>query len=378
MRALEQILQSSLRYGVAAVCVCALLGAYRRPGLCTEVQPTPLRLDAPAGQREGIHPLTPNSTVLDPAAGDPQLIRPVIWLHIPKCGTSFGTTLVHYGCGKLLPENYSALSIAKSFPFSELRPVPCMFHGKEVAWNNTRVASTCKWNAVCGKQPGFNELPFGHVSEIHEMLWPPPSMRPPGPGQSWGAIPNVSDLYLRKVACMFREPRQRMISHWYFAHRQGSSAEIPSEFAQFVRCYSALATQMILGIPGVYWNTCMDRAFKSVDKGQAIRIVEGRVRQFGFVGLADHWAISVCLFHVMFGGDCKAVEFDQLRKGSNRTALAYNVTAFGIDEYDSMDHDTYRVASEVFFDNVIKHGVHRNLCQQRICPKAAAAFDSLA
>ena len=37
----------------------------------------------------------------------------------------------------------------------------------------------------------------------------------------------------------------------------------------------------------------------------AKRVHEG----FAFVGIAEEWDLSVCLFHEMFGGDCHAWDF---------------------------------------------------------------------
>ena len=40
----------------------------------------------------------------DPSLPGPRSLRPLRWLHIPKCGTSFGATIYHYGCPKIPPD----------------------------------------------------------------------------------------------------------------------------------------------------------------------------------------------------------------------------------------------------------------------------------
>eukprot|EP00428_Durinskia_dybowskii_P042428 CAMPEP_0170261028 /NCGR_PEP_ID=MMETSP0116_2-20130129/30394_1 /TAXON_ID=400756 /ORGANISM="Durinskia baltica, Strain CSIRO CS-38" /LENGTH=381 /DNA_ID=CAMNT_0010512091 /DNA_START=38 /DNA_END=1181 /DNA_ORIENTATION=- len=331
-----------------------------------------------ADDGENSRPMDLDSTASDMPIGDPRRIRPLIWVHIPKCGSAFQTTLVHHACGVSVPENFSTLDPHENFPFKHMKIEPCAYSKRGMR------PTTCEYNAACGDPATpFSEQPFGRFGVEHVVLWPPPShMR--HPGMAWYAIPNISDAYLRNVVCMFREPRQRVISQWNYIlavnHMGRRTYWQTKGLANFSKCISAVATQMILGIPIVErlgLSKCMPNLSKYMQPARAKRIVEWRVRQFGFVGLTDHWAITICLFHVMFGGGCVAAEFEQLRRGANRGASMYNTTEYGLDEFDSMDHDTYRVASEVFWSNVIKYGVHRKLCQQRVCPKAADSFEDL-
>merc|ERR1719310_2223786 len=41
---------------------------------------------------------------------------------------------------------------------------------------------------------------------------------------------------------------------------------------------------------------------------------------FAFVGITDQWALSVCLFRVMFGGQCLASDVLDVRPGDNSNA----------------------------------------------------------
>lgn len=48
----------------------------------------------------------------------------------------------------------------------------------------------------------------------------------------------------------------------------------------------------------------------------------------GFVGITDEYALTVCLWHMRYGGDCSSIEFDDVRPGSNRTATKYDTSYF--------------------------------------------------
>ena len=57
-----------------------------------------------------------------------------------------------------------------------------------------------------------------------------------------------------------------------------------------------------------------------------------------FVGLVEHWELSICLFHAMFGGTAREAQFANTRKGSAlgvRTVANY--TTAGADDPDYND-----------------------------------------
>merc|ERR1719382_550591 len=46
------------------------------------------------------------------------------------------------------------------------------------------------------------------------------------------------------------------------------------------------------------------------ERDEAVRMLK---EDFAFVGITEHWDLSVCLFHAMYGGPCTSHEFDTLR-----------------------------------------------------------------
>lgn len=122
----------------------------------------------------------------------PRLL-PLFWLHIPKCGSAFGTVLAHFGCGSKIPSDQVVED-----------------------WCNTD-----QFNEKCGAGT------FLHFSAGH---------RPLGKDFDAGS--------LHHVATMFREPRQRAISGW-FHHKHDCSRA--ANINDYITCVSALQTSMVAG-----------------------------------------------------------------------------------------------------------------------------------
>mmetsp|Transcript_76308 Transcript_76308/g.220459 ORF Transcript_76308/g.220459 Transcript_76308/m.220459 type:complete len:392 (-) Transcript_76308:74-1249(-) len=325
--------------------------------------------------------VTSTATSTTAQRGSPEQIRPMIWLHFPKCGSSFEVLLVHHACGDKIPENYTLLDPLDKMP-KRPKKVRCRYNGKKVkfGWAN---ASTCRWNALCGDV--FSRFSGGHdplwlhplvdakwsypikSSELNEV-WSHPTV-----GKAFGVIEHVAEADLSKVIAIFREPRQRAISHWYHLKSKG----LEYDFKEIAKQFSACMTQMIVGA------TCGRKAedgspflFDMTDI-QLKEVLQARIPRFGFVGITEEWELSVCLFHTMYGGDCLPSEFLQLRKGISRNAKSYNTSMYNIDTYDSIDLEAYDVARGTFQDLLHRYGVGPRRCATEICPRAAAHFEAL-
>eukprot|EP00928_Gymnodinium_smaydae_P098602 TRINITY_DN9202_c1_g1_i3.p1 TRINITY_DN9202_c1_g1~~TRINITY_DN9202_c1_g1_i3.p1 ORF type:complete len:345 (+),score=15.57 TRINITY_DN9202_c1_g1_i3:36-1070(+) len=189
-------------------------------------------------------------------------------VHIEKCGESFFTTLKLQCCPRL-PEEY----LQKSFGSTSK---PAMLTGAE-----------------------FCDIPLyfhGH--------------RP------------YSRKYRGLAAGMFRHPKRRIISAYMFGvylnlgkyhkrkeiklrHRIASSSSPVLTYAN-IRLIQGCQTKFVLG------QAChakMRLTQKHVQK--AINIVR---KDFAFVGITDEWVKSIFLFHGMFGGAPREVEFGNVRK----------------------------------------------------------------
>ena len=91
-----------------------------------------------------------------------------------------------------------------------------------------------------------------------------------------------------------------------------------------------------------------------------------RVREgFAFVGLTEQWDLSICLFHKMFGGPCRAFEFENTRPSyAGKTADQDYDTAQLQGWHDDIDEVVYAAASEVFRRNLILFNVSQETCEE--------------
>merc|ERR1719272_267853 len=87
---------------------------------------------------------------------------------------------------------------------------------------------------------------------------------------------------------------------------------------------------------------------------------------FSFVGLTDRWALSVCLFHAMFGGECHEREFENVRPGARRRGSLYETEQLGHWK-DIYDGALYMHAERIFMANAEKFGVCHVSCRKSIC-----------
>ena len=95
--------------------------------------------------------------------------------------------------------------------------------------------------------------------------------------------------------------------------------------------------------------------------------------EFAFIGLTNHWALSICLFHAMFGGPCLSHEFLNTRPTNHtKSAKPAASTASGNWLGNFVDRDDSALFSKAkarFCADVAKHRVTFERCAQ-ICPAA--------
>ena len=100
-----------------------------------------------------------------------------------------------------------------------------------------------------------------------------------------------------------------------------------------------------------------------------------RLNGFAFIGLTEEWSLSICLLHVMYGGECLAVEFMNTRPSSGARASPTIGSSWG-GATDTADLAVYAEASARFWKKVNELGVSRRYCRAKVCPGApAGAFE---
>lgn len=235
----------------------------------------------------------------------------VAWVHIPKCGTTFGTTLVHYA-NSTLPKKAAMELDTKSTPpgeiFSAKYPPDYWFRG--LMWNK--------------------RYSFADHTEITDRAW-----------AQWNG----------HFFAMVRKPDRRTYSSWvYFTN----SSVDPAKYA---RLTFGTATKMLAGqVDGL-------RVYQTSNIQPDLPKALDRLRGFKFIGLTDEWNLSICLFHAMFGGECLPKEFEDMRP------TAYDESASNpFKKYpDVPDEILYRAAERFYRFNLNLYGVTSETCK-KICP----------
>ena len=98
------------------------------------------------------------------------------------------------------------------------------------------------------------------------------------------------------------------------------------------------------------------------------RLEEG----FAFVGLTEEYALSVCLFHAKFGGDCLDVELANVNPSRKDAFRSRPNTSAGLRAYfgehvDLYDTALYSAAVRRFQKDVWAHNLTRERCLD-MCP----------
>lgn len=237
------------------------------------------------------------------------------WLHIPKCGSSFGTTLVGMNCHGL-PEDFSIGESGGAMNANK--------------FNKLYAAEYCKH----GWTLQMNHKPLGEGGN--------------------------ADVENSHYVGMFRRPEQRLISDFYWGRARQEHDTALTYSKRFAGC----AVRMMTGD-----NCDIGATSLKVDNGLVHEAV-GRLSRFTFVGLVEEWSLSICLFHAMFGGKCYPRELLRTRKGGASSEKddhgMYEETMLH-GWKDEADGKLYSAVSHIFWANVKAYGLSQAVCEKRAC-----------
>jgi hypothetical protein len=269
---------------------------------------------------------------------------PILWLHVPKTGSSFATTLAHFGC--------------PSLPAEVTAKEPAIFQRKYPP-------------AMYGCQHSFQRFESGHAP-----------------------VPGWADL--GHVVSMFRDPRERLASGYFHrlhdcpslrnkmcVWRPKAQDGLPGDcdrlfqtplwqqkptIVEYNKCVGGCAAHMLAGRPCGIQPDRIKTAEEMDSKVKALKSID----QLGFVGLTGQWPLSVCLFHARFGGTCLRASFTNVRPGKHTHKYDKFFSVADIDM--GIDQAIYEAASGRFWRDLWKHGLNLARCRQDICPSAPEYF----
>ena len=139
-------------------------------------------------------------------------------------------------------------------------------------------------------------------------------------------------------------------------------------FAEYASCVRGCSARMLTG------RACGDdSATLEQVPDLTARALETLERAVDFVGLTEHWAASICLFHARFGGPCLASEFVNTRPNPDPNAT---LDARLADAWpgDPVDEAVYTAAAERFWAQIDEHKLSRDVCARQICPDVEATL----
>ena len=199
---------------------------------------------------------------------------------------------------------------------------------------------------------------------------------------------DVPDSSLANVLAMFREPKQRAASAFYYLNhmstpkkdkcctgdwgwskktykpirshiRQGASFN--ATLSSFVGCQ----TNMVLG----YGCMAMpDYGEKHNSNRHVAKRAIKRMEKFKFVGLESEWLVSICLFNFKMTGNrfvtSSQVGFLKPGKGKHKDGKTQSYTKYDVTGYpdDPLDDVLYAAVEKRFQEEVSAHDVSEETC----------------
>jgi len=253
-------------------------------------------------------------------------INPIYYMHIPKAGSSFATAIAHLACGSRI--------------------------GKEVKVSEP---SYRDWKKKCGKE---------HIARFTS------GHRPLDPG-----------VQLRTVVTLVRPARQRIISGYF--HSLHDCPELQKELhisenppwkvhqidrdllLKYGNCVQGCASSMLSGHGCATGKRSLEDL--QADAHQAV----AKIPQIGFVGLTNHWDLTVCMWHAKYGGECLEAEFANVRPG--KYSSAHDETIFD-SSFHPIDDAIYDAAALQFMHDMKTYDVSPKTCARKFCPNMAQLF----
>jgi len=292
-----------------------------------------------------------------------------------KCGSSFGATLAHFANSSL----------------------PRLAHMPSCTGNVADAdEDRCEGNLTQGPRDFFI-----YKYPIHEwfpdVFWTTNSSTEPG-GHRIIGDEDFKEWQGRFVG-LFRSPKARVASA-YNHFVLGTNETLPpvlrhsnhSVRMQYLKKYAAVArgtmTKMLSGIYDMnpiqcefhfdesiardpYCSGLCKKCLNQDPSAKSLKVALARLQKFAFVGLTEYFDLSVCLFHAMFGGECRPVEFANMRPSHYLDDFPDFLKAHDID--DPYDGELFKAASKIFWSNVAHYNVTTESCS-RMCPNRYANF----
>lgn len=262
--------------------------------------------------------------------------KKIAWLHVPKCGSTFATTVLLYA-NQSLPENFTLCSKPSCFE-GNLDPwVDLWQRFSQPLWfpNGTLWKNAHFWDHHRISAHDYTEYKGYFVGMFRS-----PASRAASAFENYGRYGHPS---LHRI-------RHGLPAHKYARRIQGNVVKMIAGQSHGLSCDIVEFPCDITIRPNV---------------GLALqRLSSG----FAFVGLTEEWTLSVCLFHIRFGGRCSPGEFLNTRPSASRMDdKRRNDTLIFSEYHDPYDGALFAAVKLRFWSDVEVYGVTRAKCRE-VCP----------
>jgi hypothetical protein len=259
-------------------------------------------------------------------------IEPIVYLHVPKSGSNFATSILHLVCGNNIEKG---ITVLEPNGVKELISEKCGDYKAHIGRFENAHAPLPKWaetsKAVAMLRNPKQRIISGYLHSLHDC----PALQ-------------------KKYNIVENPPRPPL----------GSSTPIAWLFKEYMQCVQSCTINML------NHRFCGQNADDgtNADRDNAVDVVN----KMGFVGLTEHWELSICLWHAMFGGECLDAEFVNLHRPLNKEEQPHDESVYG----DSQPADlfVYDAAKKRFAQQMEAYGVTPHSCATKYCPAVAQAF----
>lgn len=285
------------------------------------------------------------------------MLVPLAWFHVPKTGTTIVNTFYHTPaiCPAFLWDNY--------------------YEGDETFTGT----NNWLWNESWGDRReevcpgGFSDSFFVNAQLqwlVQEGLvrdeWEGYQLRHGGIGGPTGLFYQLNRGHL---VTMMRQPEQRLISSYYYFGPVGlhignaSSTTWPYNSASpSLREYAEQSAgctvrQLTMDV----YDPCETFPLPTIKEDVSVAI-EMLHEGFAFVGITEHWDLSVCLFRAMFGGTCVSTDFTANTRPTFNSSSSYYDTSELYGWVDALDGRVYGEALSIFESTRGVYGVDDVSC----------------
>lgn len=265
----------------------------------------------------------------------------VLWLHIPKTGTSFANTLLQWGC----PNPSIRVFV---LPKKERPPHLQLPFNHTISWEWLSLTSTgrtwlrqnCRGRLAMSRTHVNVTRHSAYTFNMHRAM-------------------KLSEVHF--TVALFRLPRQRAYSNYlHLTYRYNETSlqnRINIPLIEFARKPQYMSQQAKLLLGRHY------RHRETVSLHDAHRAADLVVNLLPYVGLTEEFFLSVRLFHAVFGGMPSPEQFENIRPSIMRNSISLNKKPFF--RYDEAEFGTWRdVADEIIYF-AASYRFWRDVCRLR-------------